>query len=509
MIQIVKDSKNLFINITQYAQQEKYQLKNTQQLDALDAQVEKCAERARAQILPPAIDQQVKWDIEASRELVQECKAYHLSKDWLDQPLKRWNGVGVTNLVCPELPCAYDNSWWSEKLPRIGVYTNGYPKATNYGKVRLNEAQLSNIPESVARAIGDRSGKKIDYFFCVDSVASLKEIKQKQGAPLELNVLSHYWAHDHHEWDTNVTKEVSMGIYEANGVYSVDTQDGVSFESQKELPVICHPGKETICLSPNNAHIGIKGDAPFSSHWLVCKLDNRVIVTHQVLVHEYHFEKLFHNAFQSGSLGKAFEKLNGPRKNIFRPLLNVAESYEKADGNGDVLFNALPSSLKNSAYYQTWLEKWTDKTKAAPSDFGGTTFHNCSNQDKAALLCTSYYRLLEDYGRCIDKMQVLFAPPKTILPPTPEKQEKLRLLTPIVDAFKAGRTDDGFALFEKLADVHKNGIYQYVWEFALCPRNYPGDFGKDAFYGSKDIPECHRYNDTNRAKAVLSYLHSI
>jgi hypothetical protein len=485
---------------------------NTRELKTLQKKIDDFV-RETLSSLPQPTREEVKRDVDASLKILQECRTFQLSQSWLFQPME----YGSLNLVCPGLPTVCCGATGHAMMPCIGDYGDRYDMSIFEARIRLHPAQVTNIPESVRHAVGDGKGKKVDYIFSVESIAYLKAPKEKKELPFEFNLVTHGWTHRHYEEGRDSMEMVWMGVYEAEGVYPIDTHDGVSFNAQKVLPVHCHPKDSTTAFSPNNAHIGISGNTPFSSFWSVLKLGDRIIVTKHVLVHEY--DRGIQEAFASKSLNDVFAKLKWHEEALLQPLQTVAESYEQEKVDANELFAQLSSSLKNSIYYQTWFDKWQNKQFPAPhGDFGRAAFHcdksldsqfHCNKQEQAAVIYASRMRLQKDYQKLVDSIQELFAPPKEIPPLTLEQREKIRLLKPIIASFESGETSKGFELFNQLDSIHQHGVYQYVWETFGCPRDFPGDFGAASFHSSLGLRTAQQCDDKKRIKALLCYLHSI
>jgi hypothetical protein len=518
MAQIIDISKNYLTSSIALVDQVRssYNPINTPKLEKLQEEIDLFVrEKLSSQPLPEAVKGEVTRDAETSLKILQECKAFQLSQDWLSQKMIH----GRLNLACPGVLPVGCGATRHPMSPCIGFYdTEEYRMSISLATIRLHPAQLTNIPESVIHAIGDVKGKKVDYLLSVENISYIKELIEKRKLPLQFNLATHGWAHRHYQEGKDLTEMVSMGIYEAEGVYPIQTSDGVSFNAQGVLPVHCHPKDSAIAFSPNNAHIGISGNTPFSSHWSLLKLGDRIIVTKQVLMHEY--DRAIAKTFlDSKSLHEVFTKLRLHEEALLKPLLIAAESYEQGKADADQLFASLSNSLKNSIYYQTWFDKWQNKELPPPhGDFGRAAFHcdknldpkfHCNGKERAAIIRASCMRLQQNYQRWVNGIQALFATPKGIPPSTLEQREKTRLLKPIIELFESGQDDAGFELFNQLDPTHQHGVYQYVWETFGCPRDFPGDFGAASFHSSLALEAERRCDVKKRIRALLCYLHSI
>ncbi len=513
MTQITDISKNYLARTNAIALQAAVGRNCKKEIETLETEIDVFVRnRLNAQNIPK--------EIKTSIEMLGMCKSFQLSKEWLTEKFTKFRRL---NLTRPEAPFQlYLMGCWP-KRSGIGYYGNAnenFEQSSSIAEMRLHPAQLNNLPEDVIKAIGDTKDKKVDLFISLENIQCLKKLKE-HDLPY-FNIITHAWAHRYYEQGKDVTEMVSMGIYEPQGVYPLETQDGVSFNGQKVLPVTLHPpgGGGFIAMSPNNAHIGINGSTLFSSFWFVAHLGQRVLASYHILKHEKDqvFEKIFS---QQPSLTETLEKLKNYRQTLIKPLTDVAEGYELERAEADQLFSSLPRSLKNSIYYQTWLDKWENANEGTPaphSDFGRAAFHgdhsldakyHCNGKERAALIRASCARIQQDYDQIVGQLQSLFVPPKEIAPLSEEQKEKLRLLNPIIEAFKTGHTQTGFNLFNQLDPKHRTKVYEYVWEYSNCPRNFPGDFGSASFHASPALDSNQHCDDEGRARALLCYLHSI
>ena len=461
--------------------------------------------------------QNIPQEIKTSLERLGMCKSFQLSKDWLS---KNIGCNGKLNLICSEAPVVLSMDFHPRKSS-IGCYDENPNQSYSIATIRLHPAQLSNFPESVIRAIGDTRGKKVDFIVSIEDIRRLKEVKEKKRHPFELNVVTHPWAQPRYEKGKNVTEMVSMGIYEPQGVYPIQTQEGISFHGQKELPVICHwcDNGNNIAFSPNNAHFGVKGDTPFSSFWFVAHLGQRILAANHILMNDYDQE--FEYACKTtSSVFETLERLKKHRETVIGNLLEAVKGYEQGRGNdADGIFSRLPSSFKNAIYYQTWIEKWPNKELPPPHpDFGRMAFechpdldpkYHCNEKDCAFIIRNAASTIQRDYDQLVDRLRSLFVPPKEIPPLSEEQKEKFRLLNPIIEAFQSGQTQRGFELFSQLDANHRHKVYEYVWDYFNCPRNFPGDFGQASFHASPELKPAYHCDDNKRVKALLCYLHSI
>jgi hypothetical protein len=489
---------------------------NTSKLEELRDEIDVFVrEKLNSEPLPEAVKAEAKHDAESSSKILEGYRALQLSDEWLSQQMI----YGELNLACPGIPTVGCGATGHPMKPCIGFYgTEGYRMSIPLATIRLHRAQVTNIPESVIHAIGDVKGKKVDYLLSVENISGLKELTEKHKLPLQFNLSAHGWAHRHYEKGKDLTEMVSMGIYEADGTYPIQTPNGVGFNAQTILPVHCHPKGNLTAFSPNNAHVGISGNTPFSSHWSVLKLGDRIIVTKQVLMHEY--DRAIAQAFlTSNSLHEVFEKLRLHEEVLLKPLQVVAESYEQGKADADQLFANLSNSLKNSIYYQTWFDKWQNKELPAPhGDFGRAAFHgdnsldpkyHCNGKERGAIIRASCVRLQQDYQRWVSGIRALSVSPKGVSLLTLEQREKTRLLKPIIELFESGQESRGFELFNQLDPMHQHGVYQYVWETFRYPRDFPGDFGAASFHSSLALEPERRCDVKKRIRALLCYLHSI
>lgn len=464
----------------------------------------------------------VKERIAQSKALISDLKGIPL--DFGAMPIKR----GDANFIQPLLPPALSGAFPFNKVPVLGRYDlQGYHMGQEVSFIRLSPAQ--RIPASVMALIGDRDGKKVDYFQVVEDTSAItrwirEHRKQVKDLPSDLNLVTHYWVHPHYEYGKESKCFVEMGICDELNVYPILSDIGIPFRAMKPLEVICHPSEGSTALSPYNAIVGVSSNKPFSSFWSVLKHGNRTVATRHVLLHERDsFDGQIKDVFlKGGSMSEINTRLREVNETQKQSLLKLAASLEKNDSYARQLFDALPDYQKYSIYYQTWVEKWKEKHADRPAphgDFGKASFHcygdlksefHCSSADQGSIVRNYASVLYSELDKLVQDTELLFAPLFDVQPRSPEQIEKIRLLQPVADAFERGDEKEGMALFTALDKVHRHGVYEYVWEAKGCPRTFPGDFGEASFF-AKDarLEDYERCGSRDRVKAILAYIYSI
>ncbi len=459
-------------------------------------------------------------DVDNARLTIQSTKEITFPLDWGDQSLR----YGNLNLTCPEMPPALMGINAMLKVPFIGSYDiQGYHFSDSNSLIRLHPAQVEKIPQEVMEAIGDNKGKKVEYYSNVLDISALVQLKKQQNKPIVLNLASHAWVHPHYQIGSDVTFHVDMGIFCAQNVYPVRSNEGIQFDGFKSLPVTCHPTNEgPLAFSPDNALFGVVGNRPVSSFWAVFKFQNRSIAIKYILINTNDtLGSEMGLAFSNGTnINEAAKKIKQINEKELGTLLELADVFEGGSEFAMELFDALPEYQKNSCYYQTWVDKWPNKQTPPPhGDFGKASFrcfgdlnsqHHCSNSDRALIVRNYAICLHDELNKVIQDTETLFAPSSEIPPRSPDEIQKIKLLTPVAEAFGRGDDEEGFRLFNELDSVHRHGVFQYVWEEKGCPIFFEGDFGQASFYGSDarlDVGDI--CINSQRQSAILYYMYSV
>ncbi len=458
----------------------------------------------------------------------QRQQAVQLASNWRETRLSSGNG----NLICPGYQAAlYNHAIKMERFPHVGFYNvasqeQAYLIAPSHFLIRLHSAQHGNLPQSVKNAIGDTRNKKVDYLFSCSSGVEIKRSKEALNQSLKYNLSTHAWAHPHYQHGQDRTETVNIGLFEGQNVSEASDAEGIGFNRLKPISVHCHPSPGiTHALSPNNAHFMVDSGAPYSTFWSVCQLGDRMIVTKHLLINEFDVvTQSIVRAFERGqSVNQILQNLQ-QNANFSAHFEDLARALEDERPGAQKLFQDFTGRQhhQNGIYKQTWLEKWAKNHphQEPPHGlaFGKMSFqsspylepqYRCTPHERAQIIRAYSAQVSSDYNRVVQDLQTLFSAPREIPPQTELQKEKLRLLMPVVDAFKRGDENEGMRLFNTLPQVHKGGVCQYAWEFAGCPQDFPGDFGAAAFYRDTRLSQAKHCDREQRIKAILCYIHSI
>ncbi len=461
-----------------------------------------------------------KEDTDQARLTIQTTKETAFPLDWGDQALCHGN----LNLICPQMPPALMGVNNMLKVSFIGSYDiHGYHFSNSNSLIRLHPAQAEKIPQEVIAAMGDTKGKKVEYYSSVEDISDLMQLMRQQNKPLVLNLASHPWAHPHYKFGSDVTHNVDMGIFCAQNVYQVASHEGVQFDEFKPLPVTCHPTNEgLLAFSPNNALFGVTDNRPVSSFWAVFKFENRSVAIKHILINTKDSlgREMGLSFSNSPNINEATNEMKRIKSKEEHSLFELADAFEHNPEFAVELFGALPAYQQNSCYYQTWVDKWPNKQTPPPHrDFGKASFHcfgdlgsqfHCSNSDKAMIVRNYAIRLGDELNKVIQDTETLFAPSQEIPPRSQDQIEKIKLLTPVAEAFGREDEEEGFRLFNQLDSVHRHGVFQYVWDEKGSPTFFEGDFGRASFYGTDSrLGASDKCMNSQRKSAILYYMYSV
>lgn len=444
-------------------------------------------------------------------------------------PMTKWDQslidteIGSANLVAPGLPPARSGVNYVSRIPRVGSYSEEeFKMGASSLSIRLHPGQIANFPDEVAQAIGGQMENKVDLYLNVQNIASIIDHLRDKHLPQQLNLITHPWSQPHYmpQQKKDITVDVQMGIYHPMHIYAISSNDGISLNGLKKLPVTLHPVGENhaTAFSPNTAHLGIDSNQPFASFWSVVKEGKRTVATkHVLLTHSEGISQNIQEKLQeSYSILNMIENLENEKVSSLKKLKEVSEQFLNNPQANPDLINALEVDQRNLIYFETYLTKWTEKNQNPPHmDFGKASFirsqdldpkWHCSHVEMGQIVNKYAQKLEASWDRLIGEMKTLFAPTQE-LPLSKEDELKIKVLKPIADAFEKGDEDTGFKLFNSLNKEFQDRIYTNVWEMFNCPDCF--DFGSKSFHKSEQISKRQRCRNEERASAIRYFMYSI
>lgn len=420
--------------------------------------------------------------------------------------LKEYRIGTDVNMVCEapiSLPCP---GYRFGRMPMVGYYNQGNQYEIGYSikAVRLHPSQLDNCPESVQKAVGNLEGRSIDFFLIINNCSLIKEMK-----PDHYNLIAHPWAIPRLRENDDITTFVEQGIFETTGIHKVnavladDNPESAGLEIGKlgVCRIHAHPKEFLMAISPDNARFGIPGDAPFSSFFSVTLIEDRALVSFQVLINDP--EDSFCLLLQN--MGKGMQENLPKLKRESRRLDEARIQHRKLLASNLSLkdFDALPEGEKDAIYGEIWAVK--GKPMGVDVQFGRKSFHrlesldakyHATDEQRTAAINNYAQRVKDRNQKLIQSLEPLFAKPKTNSPISNKKAKWIDRLAPIAAAFKQDQKDLGMFLFNELTQDEKNKIYGMTWEYHASPMI--DKFGELSFHADKSLREGDRCESLDR-----------
>jgi len=439
--------------------------------------------------------------------------------------------VPMANLMNPKLPPVgvvhIGQFNIQPKLPLVGYYNQKegfYDLNTDCAKFRLHPAQFANLPLDVQRVIGDPKGQKLKLYATIQNNQYILEKTLDTDHPRRLNLHTHGFVHEHYEAFKDETHRVEMGVYSPMNVLPKHSQDGISFEEMKPLPVQIHPVDGSIAFSPNNAHIEI-GDPvvnPITSFWSVVKDVDRIVIVHHLLLNTQSEANLLLDPFyDEPTIGRAIQKMKEKVLDNQQLLERIGTAFKVHARDAFAQFEALPENIRNGIFRKTWQMQWVDKDfqgNPPHADFGKVSFYasdalaktyQCRGIDRERIIHKFAEELKGFRDQAIERFERSFTPIAELEIGSDEESEKRQLLLPIAEKFAEGKGQEAFEAFHGLPDAFKRGVFQYVWECKGCPRDFPGDFGEAVFYGRLPASDIRNCSDEQRSHFIQYFIHSL
>ncbi len=383
-----------------------------------------------------------------------------------------------------------------KRVPTISTYQTIAPHLCT---IRLDSLALTKVPPRILEKLGDLSKKQVELNVAIIDGRFLGSADYRP-----LNLSAHTWAYPTILPGADVHVDVNMGLFEGMGYTREVEWDGrLAFDDLSPMRVHVHPRGEytpervysslDMLYSPDNAHFRLLPESPFTAHWAVTCLDDRVGITKTIVLFDddHPIGKAIKNAVNAPSTMFEFiERLNPIGEAIsktFKPLKDLLDKERSIER----LFSSLPSMFQEGIFF----EAWKLKEKPETANFGAKSFKQDESLPAEQRCSVVEQRIaIENYQERLYNELVVSLAELTVEQQPLIKNETVIKMMRCASLFFQDKQEEGYKFFHSFSAKEQQSIYGATWHLIGC--KISDDIGRKTF-------ESDQFPAVSKAQALL------